>query len=229
MKHSFLILLAGVIGIVAILYFRPKPSVVNEQAATPQPMQTNIAPVSVVKNPPIETISQTPPTIIVPTEPKEPLDAIKMQSLSDWTNAIPKIKQWSSFRGRSSWVAASRNTNDYPIILLTGINGSKIQFTASLTSVSAMEDHVQEIELHTPDMNIDEAREFGESLLQMMSKDKTSFNAWCDKVGNNWVDAPLYSSDSSQVPDSGKFYNFQMLRSYGNEKPWVINFIISDR
>lgn len=202
---------------------------VNEPVATLQPIQTNLAPILVVKNPPIEIITQTPSMVVAPAEPLKNLDATKAQSLADWTNAIPNIKQWSRFRNRSSWVSAPMNTNNYAVLLLTGINGSAIQFTAKLTSVDAMGDHVREVELHTQDMNIDETHEFGDSLLQMMGKDTASFDAWCNKVGNKWVDAPLYSSDSSQVPDSNKFYNFQMLRSYGDEKPWVINFIITDR
>ena len=164
-----------------------------------------------------ETLEPTP-TNIFQSEPKKILDGIKMQSLADWTNALPHIKQWSQFRGRSSWVVVPMDTNSYPVILLAGVNGKTIQYKAKLTSVDAMGDHIREIELHTPDMSIDETRKFGESLLEMMGKDKSDFDAWCDKVGNNWVDAPLYSSGSSQVPDSNKCYGFQMLRSYGNEK-----------
>src|SRR5690348_14120738 len=193
MKRSFLILLAGVIGVILLFLFRPKQSAVNESSSVP----TNAVMVlaitnSAAANIPAETTTQTAPAITSP-EPKRIIDGIKTQSLADWTNAIPNIKQWSQFRGRSSWVAAPMDTNNYPIILLTGANGT-IQFKAKLTSVDAMDDDVREIELHTPDMSIDETRKFGESLLGMMSKDKSDFDAWCDKVGNNWVDAPLYGS-----------------------------------
>jgi len=230
MKRSVFILFAGGICILLLFLFRPKQPVANKQAETPQSTEANVEPALAAENLPTNAFAQTSSSQVVTiTKPKEPLDVLKAQNLSDWINAIPNIKLWSHFRTRSSWIAAPMNTNNYAALLLTGINGNTIQFTASLTDVEAMGDYVRRVELHSPDMNIDEAREFGDSLLGIMGKDKSGFDAWCDKVGNNWIDAPLYSSGSAQVPNSNKFYGLQTLRSYGNERPWVVYFIITDK
>lgn len=227
MKRSILILLAGVIGIAVIWFFRPKPTVVNE-VAIPQPIQTNMTPVLVVKNPPIETITQAPPAIIATTESKKPLDVLKAQSLADWTNVIPNIKLWSHFRTRSSWVADQRDTNNYPVILLTGVNGKTIQYKAKLTSVDAMGDRVREIQLQSGWMNIADTRSLGDSLLQMMGKDTASFDAWCNKVGNNWIDQPEWTSGGLRMPDGNKFYGFATHITFNNESPWYVDFFVSD-
>jgi hypothetical protein len=53
----------------------------------------------------------------------------------------------------------------------------------------------------------------------MLGQDPTDFLAWCNKVGNNWLDAPLYSTGDH-------YYGFQILNTYNNENPWYINFLI---
>lgn len=220
--------MTGIVCLVIIFLFRPKPPIVNKQAEALQPPETSASPVLEIKNASTNAIMRSSqPTINLP-KPKEPLDAIKMQSLADWTNAIPKITQWSHFREDSSWVAASRDTNDYPTLLLAGLNGSGVQFTASLTDVEAVGDHVRRIEMHSVWMNIEDTKLLGDSLLELMGKDKASFDVWCAKVGNNWVDAPLYDSYNAQLPNSDKVCSFGTHRTFSNEKPWFINFVIAD-
>jgi len=227
MKRSFFILLAGVVGVGLILVFRPKQAVINEPVSMPQSVSTDEVAAVVIKDVSTELITQTSPPIFVPVPRKKPFDVVRAQSLADWTNAIPNIKQRSQFRGRSSWVAASIDTNSFPVILLTGANGNTFKFTAKLTDVEARDDDVRTIELHTPDMNIEEIREFGKQLCELQGLDATDFLAWCDKVGNQWVDAPLYDGKSLPLPNSNKFYGFGILRAYNNEKPWCINFFIT--
>lgn len=230
MKRPFYILLAGVVAVGLILFFRPKPPAANEPIVTPKSLYTNTATaLKITNSSSAEITTQVSAPTVTSVEPKKILDAIKAQSIADWTNAVPNLKVWNHFRSESSWVAVQKDTNNYPVLLLGGMNGNTVQFAAKLIDVETVDVHIRRVELHTPNMSINQTRKLGESLLEMMGKDKSSFDAWCDRVGNNWVDAPLFGSGSSQVPDSNKFYGFQMLRSYGNEKPWVINFIITDK
>jgi hypothetical protein len=104
-----------------------------------------------------------------------------------------------------------------------------VQFTAKLADVEIIDEHVRRVELQSVWMNIADTRSLGDSLLQMLGKDDGGFDAWCDKVGNNWIDAPLYSSGGSQIPESGKFCGFQILNTFNNEQPWTINFVITGR
>jgi len=78
-----------------------------------------------------------------------------------------------------------------------------------------------EVQMHSPIMNIDETRELGLQLCNMLGQDPSGFLAWCDKAGNHWLDAPLYG-----VGESSRRYSFQILRTYTDDKPWYINFMI---
>jgi len=227
MKRPFIILLAGAIGIALILFFRPKSPVVNVSAIQSTP--TDTVPVVAIKNAPTEITTQTPPIVVASTQPPKLLDATKAQTIADWTNAVPNLKVWNHFRNENSWLAEQRNPTNAPTLLLTGANGDPIQYKTKLTDIETVGDHIRRVELQSVWMDIADTRSLGDSLLQMMGEDKIGFDEWCAKVGNNWVDAPLYDSPDSQVPNSNKFYGFQMLRSYNNEKPWVIYFIISDK
>jgi len=77
-----------------------------------------------------------------------------------------------------------------------------------------------EAELQTPNMNIDETRELGVQLCKLIGQDPTEFLAWCDKVGNHWLDAPLYGTKSNAP------LSFKILMTYNNDKPWCIDLAI---
>ena len=230
MKRAFFIMLAGIIAVILILFFKPKPNAVIEPVTEQMPVSTPTNTAAVLEGIifQAELTTQIPPTIATTTETRKILDVAKAQNLADWTNAMPNIKLWSHFQTRSSWVADQRDTNNYPTMILTGVNGITIQYKTKLTSIDAMGNHVREIELQTPFMDIDETREFGKALLQMMGKDTASFDAWCNKVGNNWIDAPLYDSYNARQPNNDKTYAFGTHITFNNEKPWYIDFIISD-
>lgn len=68
-------------------------------------------------------------------------------------------------------------------------------------------------------MNIDETREFGLQLCNMLEVDPKDFLAWCGQVGNHWLDAPLFNTGN-------KSYGFGIRRTYNDEKSWFINFVI---
>jgi hypothetical protein len=76
-------------------------------------------------------------------------------------------------------------------------------------------------------MDIDETRELGLQICNMFGRDPSDFIAWCNKVGNHWLDAPLYSSRNIYMPNSNETFGFQTLRTYTDEKPWYINFVIT--
>jgi hypothetical protein len=76
-----------------------------------------------------------------------------------------------------------------------------------------------EVEMHSPIMNIEETRELALQLCNMLQVDPKNFLAWCDNVGNNWLDQPLFA-------DGNHYYSFHLLQSFNKEKPWFINFMI---
>jgi len=192
----------------------------NEQVVAPQPIRTNMAPVSVAKNISIEPVTQTSATIITTTEPKKSLDATKAQSLSDWTNTIPNLKLSHHFRNDDSWILAQKGKSNVPQVILAGINNNTLQYTADLIDVETRSNQVRRVDLQTPNLNIDETRKLGLELCDLLGIDSKDFLAWCDKVGNQWMDAPVYSNGS-------KYGAFGVHPTFNNEKPWYINFVIT--
>jgi hypothetical protein len=229
MKRSFLILFAGVVGILLMLILKPKQPTVNQPIQPQRTLTNNTVTVSDVTNTPTETAVQTFPNAVAQTEPQKNLNAMAAQNIADWTNAIPHFKQWSHFRTRSSWVADQGITNNYPIILLTGANGNTLQFTTKLTSVDTMSDHIRQVELQSPFMNIEEIKNFGQQLCALLDIDPKDFLAWCNQVGNTWVDQPIFYSGAGISPDPAKAVAFNIRQTFNNEKPWYIDFVFTDR
>lgn len=113
-----------------------------------------------------------------------------------------------------------------PIVLSQG--GKTVQYSAVLISINAENNtgNIAEIEMQTPNMDIDETKKLGLQLYDMFGLDPSDFLAWCNKVGNHWLDSPLYGSKDIHDPNSGKIFAFKTLHAYNDEKPWLIDFII---
>ena len=115
-----------------------------------------------------------------------------------------------------------------PILLENGSN--EMRFPASLIEIEAekITGEIRNLELHSVGMSIEQLRPFGVELHQLINLDPEKFVTWCDQVGNVWLDAPLYSSGNGQLPQTSKVPGFSVLRTYNDEKPWLIRFSLKE-
>jgi hypothetical protein len=224
MKKILFILLLLVAALIAWFYLNKQ-----SQQTLPAPIQTNVVAEQQLQQPEtnfVQIVSNTAPVEVVqqPTntiESFEPLtNALTAINLEQWKKAIKGLKKEAGFITEQHWLVEQpgRKTG-LPITLSLG--DKTVQYSAVLVSVTAKNEtgNVMEVEMQTPNMNIDETRELGLQLCNMLGVDPKDFLAWCDKVGNHWLDAPLYGTGN-------KFYSFQTLMTYNNDSPWSINFMI---
>lgn len=193
--------------------FEPANVAVKPQSSQPE---TNLAGVSSNAFP-VQVTSQ--PTNAV--ESSEPIAAFTATNLEQWKTVIKGLKKEAGFTTEQHWLIEQPGRKvGLPIILNLG--DKTVQYSAVLISVTAKNEtgDIMEVEMQTPNMNIDETRELGLQLCNMLDYDPKGFLAWCDKVGNHWLDAPLYAGGNRN-------YSFQILRGYNDEKPWLINFMIT--
>src|SRR5665213_2875351 len=189
----------------------------DENQVSSQPAKTNlvIAPSNSHAPKPTNTVETIAATNMV-------LDAITATNLEQWKSAVKGLRQLGGFKLTQEWAMETpgRKTG-IPIILNLG--GKTVQYSAVLISVSAENGSgdVREIQMQTPNMTIDETRELGLKLCNMLQVDPKGFLAWCDKVGNHWMDEPLFGDGD------GHHYSFHLLQTFNNEKPWSINFMIT--
>ena len=117
----------------------------------------------------------------------------------------------------------ANRTNGVPIMLEH--NGQTVSYKASFIDISSKKGSgdILEVQMHSPFMNIDETRELGLQICNMLQIDPKGFLAWCDQVGNRWMDQPLFGDG-----DGHHHYSFHLLHTFDNEKPWYINFIIQN-
>jgi hypothetical protein len=160
----------------------------------------------------------------------EPMNAMMATNLEQWKEAIKGLGKLRGFADPEHWLVEQpgRKTG-LPIVL--SIGGQTVEYSAVLISVNAKagSGQVVQVDLQSPNMNIDDTREMGLQLYRMMGLDPSEFIAWCNQVGNHWMDSTLFDSMAARIPNSNKFYGFGLLHSYSDEKPWVIDFSITAR
>jgi hypothetical protein len=159
---------------------------------------------------------------------RDAVDAVNAE-VAAWTNAVPNLKVWIHSRNFLSLVADEGSSTNYPAVFITGANGDKIEYTAKLTSVHAIGDHVQRVELQSPNMTIDETRTLGLQLCKVLGIDSKDFLSWCDKVGNRWLDQPVFASKNGISPVPSKTVGFTANATFNDRKPWFITFICTDK
>lgn len=150
-------------------------------------------------------------------------NALTATNLEQWKTAINGFKKLAGFTLDQHWLVEQpgRKTG-LPIILRVG--DKAVLYNAVLISVNAKNGTGQiiRIEMQTLNMNIDETRELGVQLCDMLGVDSKDFLTWCDKVENHWMDQPLYATGEGN-------YGFQILNTFDNGKPWMINFVTISR
>jgi hypothetical protein len=156
-----------------------------------------------------------------PSRPKtKSFNALTATNLEQWKTTIKGLKKLAGFTINQHWlVEQPGRTNGIPIVL--SIGNKTTQYSAVLISILAKNEtgELMEVEMQTPNMNIDETRELGLQLCNMLDLDPTDFQTWCNKVGDQWLDTPLYGAGN-------KFYSFQTRHTSNAQKPWFINFMI---
>jgi hypothetical protein len=167
------------------------------------------------------------------TEPtNKPIDLLTLTNLEQCKVAIKGLKKLGGFidkYGQHWLVEQHGRTNGLPVIL--NENGKTVQYAAVLISVDCLNrndlDHASEIETQTQIMNIDETRKLGLQLCSTLGIDPKDFLAWCDKVGNQWLDTPLFGAGIRDAKNN-RDIAFQTLHGFNPEKPWFINVIVED-
>lgn len=217
MKQLFYILLFGIVGSALLLILRTRPPVNGSLLS--QSAHTNIVASTAVSSP-TGIITQVTSKNVTSAS-KELLDAMKPHSIADWTNAFPALKPQIHSKYYEVWDMTLMNEPNLPKVVLSGTSGVTVQYSFYSVDIGVESDSIQRIEMQTPAMNIDNTKELGLQLCKMLGLDSKTFEAWCNHVGNHWLDASLYSSkDVNHI-------GFQTLRAYNDEKPWIIDFVIA--
>src|SRR5665213_3567255 len=114
------------------------------------------------------------------------------------------------------------------ISLMLGDTNHVMQYDANFISIDAKKQsgEIISVDLHGLKMNIVELKDLGSKLHELTGKDPSLFLAWCDKVGNTWIDVPLYSAGNATAPDGHKIYAFDVNRTYDDTQPWHISLLI---
>jgi hypothetical protein len=162
----------------------------------------------------------------------KPINIITMTNLEQCKIGIKGLKKLGGFidkYGQHWLVEQHGRTNGLPIIL--NENGNAVQYAAVLISVDCLNrndlDHVSEIEMQTQIMNIDDTRKLGLQLCSTLGIDPKDFSAYCDKVGNQWLDTPLFATGIRDAKIK-KVLAFQTLHGFNKDKPWFINVRVED-
>jgi hypothetical protein len=152
------------------------------------------------------------------------------ESITTLTNALTamNIEQWkAAIKGlhkmiglSESWHMEQTNQEEYILVPIEK-NGQNIDYKLRFIDISVKNQNgdILEAQLRSPMMSIDETRELGLQLCNILGNDPTGFSTWCDKVGNHWMDTPLYSTGNH-------YYGFETFHTYNDEKPWSISFQI---
>jgi hypothetical protein len=212
MKKILYVSLVLVVALIVWLYLKPTDALV--ESPPPQP-ETNL--IEVASNTAhVEGVSQ-PANVIGSTVPLT--NALIATNIQQWKALIKGLHKSPGLS--ESWHMEETNQASYVPITFQE-NGQTISYKIRFIDISIKNENgdILEAEARSPMMNIDETRELGLQLCNMLQVDPRNFLAWCDKVGNNWLDQPLFG-------DGNRYYSFHLFHTYDNEKPWSISFMIT--
>jgi hypothetical protein len=151
----------------------------------------------------------------------EPPDVLSATNLEQWKSLIRDLKQVALVPRH--WTTDRFRVGAPPVLLKH--NGQTIIYRAEAVDVSLLsstEDFL-EAEIYSPKMNINETRELGLKQCSMFDFDTNKFLTWCNSVGNNWLDAPMFSQT-----DHSHLHFLKVRKSYNDERPWYIVFAVSE-
>jgi hypothetical protein len=148
-------------------------------------------------------------------------------NLDQWKAAITNLHNDSVLK--ENWVMRQSDTNKGVRLIISGTNQTWVEFDSNFIKIKTKKSStaLHRIEIQGVGMNIADIRVIGRVLLKVMGKDESNFNAWCDKIGSHPVNIPLFTSDNAHLYN-GRICGFEILSGHDPEKPWMINFIVTD-
>lgn len=146
-----------------------------------------------------------------------PPDVLAATNIEQWKSLIPNLAMVPGVPNIWATLDRQRGVNS---VVLKSKDQSIIYRTHSVSLMVAKNaSDVIEADIYTPKMDIVETRELGLKICEMFGFDSSKFLAWCNSVGNNWLDSPfIYVGDNN--------HNFRIRHSYNDQKPWVMDFAI---
>ena len=147
------------------------------------------------------------------------IEAISTTNISEWRSAIKELKQLEGSSSQKWVMEQSNRLVGIPITLTQKTN--TVQFNAVLIVISAQGNtgNLIEVDMQSQNINIDEARKMGLELCNLFGFEENEFIKWCDNVGSNWLDMPLFGK-------SNHYFGFQIIRTYANDKPWCVQTLL---
>jgi hypothetical protein len=154
---------------------------------------------------------------------KDPPDVLSVSNLVQWRSLIKDLKVDRILR--DEWMTSRFRPGAPPVLLK--YNGQSIIYNAAFVDVTTTYD--LDVEIYSPKMNIDETRELGLKLCNMFGYDSNNFSAWCNRVGNNWLDAPLFFAGDLNSGAGDQYHELRIGRTYSNNQPWYFVLNIASR
>ena len=225
--YIVLVLVVAFIGWYCLTNQNMQKSEISEPTNAVTELQSETNPVRATPNISVK-VPRPSPSVETNEAIIEMTNALTATNLEQWKAAIKDLKQLAGFQFDQHWLMEQHGrTNGVPITLSFG--DKAIQYNAVLISVNAENGtgQIMRVEMQTLNMNIDETRKLGLQLCNMFGFHPSDFLAWCDKVGNHWLDSPLYSSINIRDQNNNERFGFQTLHTYNDDEPWMINFVIT--
>jgi len=150
-----------------------KPTVTGVSPATNTFILTSNLSPQVIVQPTNELIVTNAPTELVISNYENLSDLAQIKSFHE-VNGFLHLRNWYS--------------EGNPVIFqLKSVNGELTGFKADTiwALTDRKTDHVRQLDLHSPWLDINEARQDGSQLEEAWGLDAVGFLAWCNKVGNN--------------------------------------------
>lgn len=146
-------------------------------------------------------------------------------NIAQWTGAIKGLNRVPN--DPHNWLMEVADPATHAPLFNQGVplllekNGKTVTYDAHFISINTKNEQgdILEIQLMSSLMNIDETRQMGLQLFEMLGLDSRGFQAWCNNVGNGWMDVAPYSTGNH-------YYIIQTVNSYNKEHPWVMNLLI---
>jgi hypothetical protein len=156
-------------------------------------------------------------------------DVVTATNLSQWQASIPKLRLLNPSEFEESWILEIHDSSKYLQVRLTGVRGQSFSYITQFIDIEVKtNDYVRRVELHAPNMHIEEIRALGSELNNLFGIEPQSFLAWCNTVGNRSMDQPVFASKDGVSPNPNKNIGYTINHTFNDEKPWYVTFIYSD-
>jgi hypothetical protein len=234
MKKAFILFLLLLVAVGSWILLSKQPALVNRQRRLKPIVLTNE--VAALPNSPTSLPQSTNPSPakVIQTSNEWPFKNQMTPELvlTNYANLkdlkqIRGLKQLTGYSNLRAWLSEDQLLQ----FQITGRDqksvGLKVILFTALTDNS--DDHVRQLTLNSSWLDIDQVRQIGLQLEDAWGLDPVDFLAWCDKVGNKWLDAPLFNSRNGIAPFPNQYIGFGVHRTTNDKNPWIIIVSIEDK